>query len=119
MWGDRSPALVGRPEAAQMHDLVVVDQAQGHTGNVIGLHLCADIRINAGNIGSPSLWCCRYRKNRKRQRQQRQQAGQDTTENGSGEIRFHICFLLCHLLAAYCILHHEQERGDRLAPPVV
>jgi hypothetical protein len=48
--GDRSPARVGLTEATQMHDLVVMDQAQGHAGNVIALHLCIDIHINAGNI---------------------------------------------------------------------
>ena len=53
--GDRSPALVGRPEATQMHDLVVMDQAQRQAGNVIGLHLFTHIRIDPGQIRSASM----------------------------------------------------------------
>ena len=55
MRGDRSPALVGRPEATQMHDLVVMDQAQRQAGNVIGLHLFTHIRIDPGQIRSASM----------------------------------------------------------------
>src|SRR5947209_19472255 len=78
-----------------MRELLVVDQARGHTGKVTALHMCADIRIDAGNIRLSGVACRRHRERGEWQCKQCEQTGQDSTNDGARENRFHVFFLFC------------------------